>query len=133
MELKDEVVFDYLKGVYNTILYRDIIKRHDLRNSVFLENLTHFLADNTGQLFSAKNISDYLKSQMAKVPVSQVINYLRYLAEAYMIRCVRRMEVSGKKIFMDDIRVNSRNGIKHVRLGDFLSSRIDFSALGGVP
>ena len=99
LELKDEVVFGYLKGVYNTILYRDIVKRHDLRNSIFLENLTYFLADNMGQLFSAKNISDYLKSQMTKVAVSQVIDYLHYLVESYMIHTVRRMEISGKKIF----------------------------------
>ena len=99
LELKDEIVFDYLKGVYNTILYRDIIKRYDLRNTVFLENLTQFLADNIGQLFSAKNISDYLKSQMTKVSVSQIIDYLRHLSESYMIHRVGRMEISGKKIF----------------------------------
>ena len=99
LELRDEIVFDYLKGVYNTILYRDIIKRYGLRNSVFLENLTRFLADNIGQLFSAKNISDYLKSQMAKTAVSQVIDYLLYLSESYMIRNVKRTDISGKKIF----------------------------------
>ena len=99
LELKDEIVFDYLKGVYNTILYRDIVKRRDLRNSVFLENLTYFLSDNIGQLFSAKSISDFLKSQMTKVPVSQVIDYLHYLSESYMIHNVGRMEISGKKIF----------------------------------
>ena len=99
LELKDEIVFDYLKGVYNTILYRDIVKRYDLRNTVFLENLTCFLADNIGQLFSAKNISDYLKSQMAKVAVSQIIDYLHYLSGSYMIHRVGRMEIAGKKIF----------------------------------
>ena len=99
LELKDEIVFDYLKGVYNTILYRDIVKRHDLRNTAFLENLTRFLADNIGQLFSAKNISNYLKSQQTKVAVSQVIDYLRYLAQSYMIHRVGRMEIAGKKIF----------------------------------
>ena len=99
LELRDEIVFDYLKGVYNTILYRDIIKRYGLRNSVFLENLTRFLADNIGQLFSAKNISDYLKSQMAKTAVSQVIDYLLYLSESYMVRNVKRTDISGKKIF----------------------------------
>ena len=99
LELKDEIVFDYLKGVYNTILYRDIVKRRDLRNSVFLENLTYFLADNVGQLFSAKSISDFLKSQMTKVSVSQVIDYLHYLSESYMIHNVGRMEISGRKIF----------------------------------
>ncbi len=71
LELKDEIVFDYFTGVYNTILYRNIVKRYDLRNIAFLENLTRFLADNIEQLFSAKNISDYLKSQQIKVAVSQ--------------------------------------------------------------
>ena len=99
LELKDEIVFDYLRGVYNTILYRDIVKRHDLRNTVFLENLTRFLADNIGQLFSAKNISNYLKSQQTKVAVSQVVDYLHYLAQSFMIHRVGRMEIAGKKIF----------------------------------
>ena len=99
LELRDEVAFDYLRGVYNTILYRDIIRRRALRNSVFLENLTHFLADNLGQLFSARNISAYLKSQSAKVSVSQVVSYLRCLTDSYMVRGVRRADISGKKIF----------------------------------
>ena len=99
LELKDEIVFDYLRGVYNTILYRDIVKRHDLRNTAFLENLTRFLADNIGQLFSAKSISDYLKSQQTKVSVSQIIDYLHYLAQSFMIHRVGRMEIAGKKIF----------------------------------
>ncbi len=99
LELKDETVYDYLKGVYNTILFRDIVKRHDLRNTVFLENLTRFLADNTGQLFSAKSISSYLKSQMNKVAVSQVIDYLRYITESFMIHRVGRMDIVGKRIF----------------------------------
>jgi len=99
LELKDEIVFDYLRGVYNTILYRDIVKRHGLRNAAFLENLTRFLADNIGQLFSAKNISDYLKSQQTKVAVSQIIDYLHYLAQSFMIHRVGRMEIAGKKIF----------------------------------
>ena len=99
LELKDEIVFEYLRGVYNTILYRDIVKRHDLRNTAFLENLTRFLADNTGQLFSAKSISDYLKSQQIKVSVSQIIDYLHYLAQSFMIHRVGRMEIAGKKIF----------------------------------
>jgi predicted AAA+ superfamily ATPase len=99
LELKDEIIFDYLRGVYNTILYRDIVKRHALRNTAFLENLTRFLADNIGQLFSAKNISDYLKSQKIKVDVSQIIDYLHYLTQSFMIHRVGRMDVVGKKIF----------------------------------
>ncbi len=99
LELQDEIVFNYLKGVYNTIIYKDLIQRYEIRNTVFLENLVKFLADNTGQIFSAKKISDYLKSQQIKISVSQVINYLQYLASSFLIRKVKRMDIAGKKIF----------------------------------
>jgi predicted AAA+ superfamily ATPase len=99
LTLEDEIVFNYLKGVYNTVIYRDLIQRYEIRNTAFLENLVRFLADNTGQLFSAKKISDYLKSQQINISVSQIINYLDYLANTYLIQKVKRMDIAGKKIF----------------------------------
>ena len=99
LELTDEIVFDYLKGVFNTVIYRDIIRRFDIRNSVFLENLSLFLADNIGQLFSANRISNYLKSQQTPVTVSQIINYLGYLTQSYLIQKVRRFDIVGKCLF----------------------------------
>lgn len=99
LALEDEIVFNYLKGVYNTVIYRDLIQRYEIRNTAFLENLVKFLADNTGQIFSAKKIGDYLKSQQIKMSVSQIINYLDYLASTFLIRKVKRMDVVGKKIF----------------------------------
>ncbi|MCL2726924.1 MAG: ATP-binding protein [Bacteroidales bacterium] len=97
--LEDEIVFNYLKGVYNTVIYRDLIQRYEIRNIAFLENLVRFLADNTGQLFSAKKISDYLKSQQINISVSQIIIYLDYLANTFLIQKVKRMDIAGKKIF----------------------------------
>ena len=99
LQLDNEIVYDYLKGVYNTIIYRDIIMRHDVRNSAFMENLVLFLADNTGQLFSAKKISDYLKSQKTNIATSQIISYLNHLYNAFLIHKVGRYEIAGKKIF----------------------------------
>jgi len=99
LELKDEIVYDYLKGVYNTVIYRDVIMRNEVRNSAFLENLVLFLADNIGQLFSAKKISDYLKSQHTNITTSQIISYLNHLSNAYLIHKVKRMDIIGKRIF----------------------------------
>ena len=99
LTLEDEIVFNYLKGVYNTIIYRDLIQRYEIRNTAFLESLVRFLADNTGHLFSAKRISDFLKSQQVNMSVSQIINYLNHLASTFLIQKVRRMDIAGKKIF----------------------------------
>lgn len=63
LELKDEIVFEYLKNIYQSIVYRDIINRYNIRNVNFLEQLVLFLAAHTGSLFSANKISDFLKSQ----------------------------------------------------------------------
>ena len=99
LELKDEIVYDYLKGVYNTVIYRDVIMRNEIRNSAFLESLVIFLANNIGQLFSAKKISDYLKSQHINIAISQIIGYLNHLSNAYLIHRIKRMDIIGKKIF----------------------------------
>jgi len=99
LEWNDEIIQGYLKGVYNTVMYRDIVMRKEVRNIVFLENLVRFLADNTGQIFSARKISEYLKSQNISMATSQVISYLTHLTDAFLIQKVGRFDIAGKKIF----------------------------------
>jgi predicted AAA+ superfamily ATPase len=73
--------------------------RHEIRSSAFLENLVVFLANNIGQLFSAKKISDYLKSQKTNIATSQIIHYLSHLSNAFLIHKVPRYDIVGKRIF----------------------------------
>jgi len=61
LELNDHIIYDYLKNIYAAILFKDIVKRHNVRNINFLENLVRYVADNTGSLVSSKKISDFLK------------------------------------------------------------------------
>ena len=96
----DEVaVFEYLRNVYASILLKDVVARENIRNVSFLENLIEFLADNVGSLFSANNISKYLKSQRATVTPQTVINYLKPLINAYFIHKTPRYDINGLKIF----------------------------------
>ena len=75
------------------------MKREGIRNVDFLESLVLYTADNVGSLFSANNISRYLKSQHVNISPLQVINYLRSLRQAYLIHKVRRVDVAGLKTF----------------------------------
>ena len=96
---QQEIVFEYLGNVFSTILLKDIVKREGIRNVDFLESLVLYTADNVGNLFSANNISRYLKSQRVNISPLQVINYLRSLQQAYLIHKVRRVDVAGLKTF----------------------------------
>jgi predicted AAA+ superfamily ATPase len=116
--LEESVVMEYLRNVNSTILLKDVVARENIRNVSFLENLTAFLADNTGSILSALNISKYLKSQMQLVPTQTVLNYLRALTNAYYVHKVQRAEVKGLKIFevgekyyFEDLGL--RNAIRH--------------------
>lgn len=95
----DDIIFEYLRNIYDTILFRDVVSRNEIRDVAFLNKLLQFLADNTGSIVSAKKISDYLKSQQSSKSVSVILNYLAFLENAYFIFKAKRKDIQGKKIF----------------------------------
>lgn len=99
LSLEDAIIFDYLKNIYASILYKDVVNRYNVRNMRFLEQLVKFLADNIGRLFSAKRISDYLKSQHINISVQVVLNYLDFLVKSYMLFKIGRSDLKGRKLF----------------------------------
>ncbi len=118
LELKDEHVFDYLRNIYAAILFKDVVARHSIRNVPLLENLVRYLAENIGNLLSAKSISDFLKAQKISVSPNVILNYLSFLEEAFFILKVNRTELKGKKFFeigqkyyLEDL------GLRHALLG----------------
>lgn len=99
LPLNDAVIFEYLKNIYSTIIFRDVINRYAIRNSQFLEQLVVFLSSMTGSLFSAKKISDFLKSQHIKTSPNQVQTYVNQLVNAFLIHRVKRYDIKGKRLF----------------------------------
>jgi predicted AAA+ superfamily ATPase len=96
---REALAAEYLRNLYESILLRDVVARENIRNVRFLESLAVYLADNTGSLFSASNISKYLKNQKLNMPVQTVISYLEALEKSMLIHRVRRAGVKGLKVF----------------------------------
>lgn len=114
----EETVFEYLKNIFSTIIYKDIITRYNVRNHSFLENLIKYLALNTGNLISAKKISDFLKSQNIKMSPQIVLEYLSYLQNAFLIFKVKRTDIHGKKVFETNEKYYFEDiGLKNVITG----------------
>ncbi len=130
LPFEDEIVFNYLKNLFNTIVVRDVIERHQIRNAVLLRNLCEYIADNLGSLVSGKKVSDYLKSQKITMSPAMVIEYLTFLCEAFFISRVKRSDLQGKKIlevnekyFFNDIGLrNSLIGFKAADMGKLLEN-----------
>lgn len=124
LALEDSIVFEYLKNIYSTIVYKDIINRYAIRNVPFLEQLVQFLASNIGNIFSIKKISDFLKSQKTNIPPNQVQLYVQHLANAFLIHRVPRFDIIGKRIFEIGEKYYFENlGIRHAIWGYRLEDR----------
>ena len=93
-----EVVRQYLQGVYNTILVKDIVRRKKVRNVSFLENLIKYVGDNIGKPLSATNIQNYMTSNKNEVSKNLILNYLKAMSEAFLVHDVTRFNLHGKKL-----------------------------------
>ena len=93
-----ETINDYLQGVYNTILVKDIIRRKKVRNVPFLENLIRFIADNIGKPMSATSIRNYMTSNESEVSKNLILKYMKAVTEACLASAVSRYNIHGKKL-----------------------------------
>jgi len=96
---KDENVYtQYLDGIYNSVLLKDVIQRNNIRNPELLKLILVYLMDNIGQIFSGKNISNYLKHQGRNVGIETIYNYIEALIDGMVIHPAKRYDIKGKKI-----------------------------------
>ena len=111
-------IYQYLSDIYSSILLKDVVAKNNIRDVELLERIILYIFDNIGNTFSAKNVSDFLKSQGRKLSRETVYNYLRALESAYIISSVQRYDVKGKalletmeKFYLTDL------GFRHAKLG----------------
>lgn len=117
-DLDEEVVYQYISAIYDTILLKDVVRRNSVRNIPLLESIIRYVFDNIGNIFSAKRISDYLKSQQIRVGMETIQNYLSYLMSSYALYRVPRFDIKGKRI----LEINEKYylgdvGFKHALAG----------------
>lgn len=97
LALRDDTAFEYLGGVAQTAILKDVVRRHTIRNPDLLERLVLFLADSVGSPVSSPSISRFLKSQHVSASIPTILEYLHHLGQAYLVRRVRRHDLVGKR------------------------------------
>lgn len=101
----DEQVWEYLKNILNTVMLKDVIERHNIRNINFLNNLVTFFADTTGKINSATSICKYMKSQSQDISTKIILEYTSHFIEAFLLNGVKRYDIHGKRIFESNQKV----------------------------
>ena len=91
-------VYTIVRDIYNSTIFSDIVRRNQLRKVDQLERVVKYAFNNVGNTFSAKSISDYLKSEHRKIDNETVYRYLEKLEKAYILHRCLRYDLKGREL-----------------------------------
>ena len=95
--LSDSTFRPFVAGVYDSIMLKDIVRRHQVRNYVLLEQVGRYIFDNIGNLTNASRINAFLKSQKLSVGVDTILNYMRWFADAHLTHRLLLYDIKGRR------------------------------------
>lgn len=129
-ECDEQLTDDYLRGIYSTIVLKDVVQRNRISDAVMLENVMAFLADNIGNTLSVKKIADTLTSSGRKVDVKTTEKYLSALCQSFILYPAKRYNIKGRqllktmeKFYLVDVALrNTLLGSKNTDFGRVLEN-----------
>ena len=89
---------DYLRGVYDTIMVKDIVNRKKIQDVMMLESVVRFVADNIGNMLSTKRIADIMTAEGRKIDPKTVERYISIMSETFFIYPAKRYNIKGRQL-----------------------------------
>ncbi len=87
----------FLDGIYNTILFKDVMQRKGITDKNTLERVTKYLYDNIGNRTSMKNISDNIEGLEKNNSYNTVSTYVQAVIDSYIVYKANRYDIKGKE------------------------------------
>jgi len=109
-------VRDYLSGIYNTVILKDVVAKKKIADMLMLESVVRFMFDNIGSLMSTKKIADTMTSDGRKISTHTVESYISALMDSFIIYRAKRYDVKGKQY----LKTNDKYYICDIGLRSFL-------------
>ena len=95
---KEESIKNYLYGVFDSIILRDVVERLKIRDTALFNLILQYIIDTIGREFSAENIINFLKNEGRDVSTLTIYSYIEALCKALLIKKVYRYDIHGKAV-----------------------------------
>lgn len=108
----------FLDGIYNTILFKDVMQRKGITDKNTLERVTKYLYDNIGNRTSMKNISDNIEGIERNNSYNTVASYVQSLIDSYIVYKASRYDIKGKEFLKTQEKYYAVDiGLRYYMLG----------------
>jgi len=118
-----ELKRNYINALKDSIILKDIIHRHNIRDSFLLEHLINFLIDSTGSFFSINKIVNYLSSNKIKTNNETIGNYTKFIEDTFLIHGIDKYDIKGKEILSSE----KKYYLNDLSFKYFLTSSFDYN------
>ena len=96
--IDNQQAYQIVEDIYHSVISKDILHNHPIRDIEKFDRVIRYIMDNMGRTFSAKSISDYLKSQQREISTEMVYNYIKWLEDAFILYRCNRYDLQGREI-----------------------------------
>jgi len=100
----DETKQHYVSAVRDTVLLRDVIQRHAIKDPKLLEDLFIYVVNTASNLMSLNKITNYFKSKGRKTTYDTIAMYLGYIEDTFLIHKVERYDIRGKETIAGNVK-----------------------------
>ena len=100
----DETKRHYVASVKDTVLLRDVIQRHAIKDPKLLEEIFIYLVNNAANLLSINNVTNYLKSKGRKTTYDTIANYIGYIEDTFLLHKAERLDIKGKDTIAGNVK-----------------------------
>ncbi|MCL1811699.1 MAG: ATP-binding protein [Methanomassiliicoccaceae archaeon] len=119
----DNDAYSVVRDIYGSIVLKDIVQKHRLRNDTALKRIVAFLCDNIASPTSLNNIYAGLSKEYGHLRKETVYKFCKYLEEAFIFYRIEEEGLKGKgllspknKFYLSDIGI--KNALLGYRSGD---------------
>ncbi len=100
----EETKRHYVASVKDTVLLRDVIQRHAIKDPNLLEEIFIYLVNNSANLLSVNNVTNYLKSKGRKTSYDTIANYIGYIEDTFLLHKAERFDIKGKDTIAGNVK-----------------------------
>ena len=100
----EETKRHYVASIKDTVLLRDVIQRHAIKDPKLLEEIFIYLVNNASNLLSINNVTNYLKSKGRKTSYDTIANYIGYIEDTFLLHKAERFDIKGKDTIAGNVK-----------------------------
>jgi len=109
---------DYLRGIYESVVTKDIMTRREIKSRRNFDNVVKFVFDSVGSAISPTGIAAAMTKENQGIKHTTVDSYLTALTDSFVLYKADRWDIKGKKLLATQEKYYAVDlGLRRVLLG----------------